>query len=184
MLDIAPNPFAESIKRLIQDLKDTKWKFPFILQIIHGIITVLLLIILSILYFTLGFISQISNSFWDVIAGMGQQMSFSNPFPSLFYAISIAVYFLLFLPFFLIQFPFWISGWLTSRIGFKPFIILMIIVIGSLGIYFFQPELASDALSRIIKFQNSIGLHYFASDSTLTQDSIITNLNIQELSQK
>ena len=116
MLNISPNPFTEPLKKFIQDIRSTKWAFPYLLQIFHLLITISLIIILGVFYLTIGLVSQISNSFWDVIVNNGDRMSFSNPIPSLFYAVSLVIYFLIFLPFFIIQSPFWLGGWITESI--------------------------------------------------------------------
>jgi hypothetical protein len=180
MLDVAPNPFTEPIKKFIQDLKATKWEFPYLLQTFHLLITLVLLAILSLFFVSLGLVSQISNSFWKVLRGIGDRMSFANPIPSLFYAISATIYFLLFLPFFLLQSPFWLSGWITSKIGFRPFIILLVTVLISVGIYIYQPNLPRELLGKIISFQDSIKTEYFASDSL---ETTVENPNLSKIGQ-
>ncbi|MCW8848580.1 MAG: hypothetical protein OQJ81_01275, partial [Melioribacteraceae bacterium] len=140
----------------------------------HSIITLVLFLILVILYATVGFISQISNTFWDYLTDLGQKMSFSTPIQSLFYALSATVYFVLFLPFFVFQFPFWFSGWVTSKIGFKLFLILLITFTSSAILYYFNPNIAQESISRISQFHDSIKTEYFASDSlTTSQDELI-----------
>ena len=175
MLDIAINPYSEPLKKFWNDIKITKWKFPYILQLLHAIITILLLVVLLILYVTIGIISQISDSFWDLISGLGQKMSFSNPIESSFYAFSATIYFILFLPFFIIQSPIWLSGWFSSKIGFKPFITLLLIFMLSVGIYFFKPQIASDALNKVTSVKDFIKTEYFASDSlNITNEQLST----------
>lgn len=179
MLVVAKNPYAEPILKFLQELKETKWRFPFLLQSLNAVISLFLLIILIVLYLTVGLISQISNSFWDVIDDLGDKMSFSNPFPSLFYAISATIYFLLFLPFFIIQSPIWLSGWITSKIGFRPFIIILFTIIVTGLLYYYQPQAAFDAIDNLIAFQDSIRDEYFSSDSTY-----IINTNVSTLPTK
>lgn len=174
MLDVAPNPFGEPIKKFIGDIKSTKWEFPYLLQVFHLLITGIILILLVLFYLSLGLVSQISNSFWSVIERIGERMSFSNPIASLFYAVSATIYFIIFLPFFLFQSPFWLSGWMTSKIGIKPFIILLITTMMTLGIYLFQPNLPRMLLNKLISIQDSIKTEYFSSDSLATQKD---NLN-------
>lgn len=172
MLVISTNPLKEPILKLLSDLKSTQWQFPYLLQTFHLIITAFLLFILLILYVTVGILSQIANSFWNVLVGTGERMSFSNPISSLFYAISVVIYFIIFLPFFLLQSPFWISGWITSKIGFRPFIILVITLILSIGIYYFRPDLPKEIIAKVISYQDSIKNEYFSSDSSNTQIEI------------
>jgi hypothetical protein len=176
MLDIAINPYSEPLKKFWNDLKITKWKFPYILQLVYAIITVLLLTLLLILYLTIGIVSQISNSFWDLIAGFVQKMSFSIPITSSFYALSATIYFILFLPFFIIQSPIWLSGWFSSKIGIKPFIALLMVSLLSAVVYFYKPQIANDAINEIIIFQEFVKSEYFSSDSVSISEEQLTKL--------
>ncbi len=148
--------------------------FHLFFRSVHSIISIILLLILVMLYATIGFISQISNTFWDYLTGLGQKMSFSTPIQSLFYAISATVYFLLFLPFFVFQLPFWFSGWVTSKIGFKLFLILLITFTSSAILYYFNPNIAQESISKIAQIHDSIKTEYFSSDSLeSSQDELI-----------
>lgn len=180
MLEVVTNPLKDPIKKLFDDLKSTIWNFPYLLQTFHFLITVVLLFILFILYITVGVISQIANSFWNILTGMGERMSFSNPISSLFYAISALIYFLLFLPFFLLQSPFWISGWITSKIGLKPYILIILTFLISAGVYFFQPDFSKSVLAKVVSYHDSIKHEYFMSDSV----SITIDNNIESTSLK
>ena len=71
MLVISTNPLKDPILKLLGDLKSTQWQFPYLLQSFHLIITVFLLTILLTLYVTVGVLSQIANSFWNVISATG-----------------------------------------------------------------------------------------------------------------
>jgi hypothetical protein len=165
MLDLAPNPYLEPIKGFISDLKTTKWIFPFIPQVLHLLITLFLILLLGILYATIGLISQISNSFWDLITGLGDRMNFSSPITSSFYALSISIYFVLFLPFFILQSPIWISGWVANKIGFKAFLILMLTLVVSFSIYYFQPDFSKSTINKIVHIHNIVKAEYFTSDT-------------------
>jgi hypothetical protein len=179
MLDISPNPFADPIKNFIKDLRATKWQFPYILQAIHSAISAILLIILLVLYATVGIVAQISNSFWDLITGIGQKMSFSSPIESSFYAISATIYFIIFLPFFILQLPIWFGGWFASKIGIKPLIIILGAVIIGIGVYFFVPQLPTKTIAQIVKIQDSIKKEYFSNDSLKVQTNILDLENKQ-----
>lgn len=179
MLDVAPNPYAEPLKKIIGDLKETKWKIPFILPFVHAVISIFLIILLIILYATLGFISQVSNSFWRVVAGQGQKMSFSSPLSSFYYAISATVFFIIFLPFFFVQSPFWLSGWITSRIGFKPFITLLILTISLIALVYFQPEMVNSAVEKVSGATNNLITQFFPPDTLniqIDQTSVINSV--------
>ena len=174
MLNVAVNPYLETIKNLFSDFRAIKWKFPYILQSIHSLITLFLLILLLLLYATLGFVSQVSNTFWDYLTGIGRKMHFSNPVQTLFYAISATLYFILFLPFFIFQLPFWFSGWLIGKIGFRTFLILLISIIATISICFLNPDIANKSFNEIAKIQKSIKTKYFGSDSlNTTKDEAI-----------
>lgn len=178
MLEVTQNPFTDPIKKIIDDLKSTKWKIPFILPLLHAVISLVLLFVLVILFLTLGFVSQVSNSFWKVLTGQGNKMSFSQPLTSFYYAISSAVFFIIFLPFFIVQSPFWFSGWLTSKIGFKPFIFLLILGMAGLYLFQFEPEIADAAVSKVTEYSLKIGAQFFSSDTLniqVEQSSLINS---------
>ena len=176
MLNVAINPYADTLKKFFAEFRNIKWKFPFILQIIHSIINIILLLILVVLYTTIGFISQISNTFWDYLTGLGQKMSFSTPIQSLLYALSATVYFLLFLPFYLFQLPFWFSGWLTSKIGFRLFLILVLTFTSSGILFYFNPNIGQESMNRISLLHDSIKTQYFTSDSLETSQEQLIEL--------
>ena len=165
MFDLAPNPYGDPIKKFFAELRGIKWKIPFLLQAINALITLFIILVLVVLYLTIGIISQISTTFWDLIVGMGEKISFSYPIESSAYSIALIIYFVLFLPFFILQSPIWLSGWLTSKIGFKPFIAILFIFSTSAAIYYYSPETATDSYAKIIALQDSIRKEYFTSDS-------------------
>lgn len=168
MFELAPNPYTDPIKKFFKELKNIQWNPPFILQTIQATIAFVILLILSALYITIGIISQISTTFWDLVIGMGEKMNFSQPIESSAYAIALILYFVLFLPFFILQSPVWISGWLTSKIGYKPFIAILFVFAVSVGVYFFSPNLATNSYAKILQFQDSIRAEYFTDDSVKT----------------
>ncbi|MBK8946376.1 MAG: hypothetical protein IPM32_14065 [Ignavibacteriae bacterium] len=165
MFELAPNPYSDPIKKFLLEFKSIQWKPPFILQAIQAIVSVIIISVLSILYVTVGIIAQISTTFWDLIVGLGEKMSFSQPIESTAYAIALALYFILFLPFFILQSPIWMCGWLSSKIGFKPFIAILFILALSTTIYFYTPETATNSYTKIIQIQDSIRKEYFAKDT-------------------
>lgn len=165
MLEIAPNPYADPIKKFIGDLKEIEWKFPFLVQIAHVLITLLILLIVLVLYLTVGIVSQISQTFWDLLVGMGERMTFSHPVESTAYVIATVVYFILFLPFFILQSPIWFSGWMASKIGFKPFITILLIAVTSGILYYFNPNIAVDTYDKIIGLKSSVESEFNTNDS-------------------
>ncbi|MBK7106579.1 MAG: hypothetical protein IPH62_15000 [Ignavibacteriae bacterium] len=165
MFELAPNPYSDPIKKFHSELKGIQWKPPFILQTIQAIISSIILVVLSLFYITVGVVAQISTTFWDLILGLGEKMSFSQPIESTAYAIALALYFILFLPFFILQSPIWMCGWLATKIGLKPFIAIVFIFTVATTIYFYTPETATQSYAKIIEFQDSIRKEYFAQDS-------------------
>ncbi len=165
MFELAPNPYSDPIKKFYSEIKGIQWKVPFILQGIQAFVTIIILAILSILYVTVGIVSQISTTFWDMIVGLGEKMNFSQPIESTAYAIALVLYFILFLPFFILQSPVWFGGWLSTKIGFKPFLVITLIFAVSIYIYFFSPDTATNSYAKIIAIQDSITKEYFSSDS-------------------
>ena len=181
MFKVTDNPYSKTLNKLFNDLKNVEWSFPYIVQFVHSFITVILLIILLLLYLTLGFISQISNTFWNHLTSIGQNMSYSSPIQSLFYALSVSLYFILFLPFFIFQLPFWFSGWITSKIGFKFFIIVLITIMAAITLHLFKPNITKASIAQIVKIHDSIKTEYFEADSlNKSQDEVLNNQIILE----
>lgn len=127
-LIVEKNPYAEPILKFINEIKDTAWAFPFVPQVVNTIVIIFILLILCLLYITIGIISQISSTFWSLIVQTGQKIVSDNPVQSSAYAIAIGVYFILFLPPFLIQFPFWLIGYIISKVGFAAFLWIIAIL--------------------------------------------------------
>jgi len=169
MLDIAPNPYADPIKKFFGDLTSIEWKIPFLVQIVHSLITILILTILFFLYLTFGIVSQISTTFWDLIVGMGDRMNFAHPIESIAYAIATIIYFVLFLPFFILQSPIWLGGWFTSKIGFKPFITILTIIIITTLTYLYYPKIGAEAIGKISQIKSTLISEYGTSDSVQTE---------------
>ncbi len=178
MLEVASNPYKDPIIKFIGDIRVIDWKFPFLVQLAHALITIFILLIVLVLYLTVGIISQVSETFWDLIVGMGERISFSHPIESTAYVIATIIYFLLFLPFFILQLPIWFSGWMASKIGFKPFITLLLIAVTTGILYYYNPNIASDTYDKIIGFKSSVITEYSSKDSLDTEiktDEVLPN---------
>ena len=134
------NPYSEPIIKFYSELISIKWGFPYVPHAIQSIVLLLVIFILICLYMTIGVISQISSIFWNLIIAASQKIDIEAPIESSAYAIAIGIYFILFLPFFLVQFPFWLLGWFISKIGFKSFIfIIFLIMVLIIGYCYYNP---------------------------------------------
>jgi hypothetical protein len=149
-LIVEKNPYAEPINKFIEELKNINWEFPYVPQFINVIVIILILIILSVLFITIGVVSQISSSFWNLVVQTGQKIKTDNPVQSSAYAIAIGIYFLLFLPPFLIQLPFWLIGFIISQIGFKPFLWVVVII----SLIIIGLHLTTNVITNAVEFIN------------------------------
>jgi len=133
MASLSENQFAEPIKNLFIELKpnNNKFEFPFIPQIIKAIVIGIILIVLSILYCSIGILSQVSTLLRDLMEDAGEKIKEGSFINASGYAVAYAIYLIIFIPFFLVQTPFLLIGYVyhKSRISFTIFIIASIIAI-------------------------------------------------------
>jgi hypothetical protein len=172
MLIIPKNPYQEPISRFIYELTITKWLFPYIPQVIHSIVIFVIILILIILYATIGIISQISSIFWNLIVQTGQKIKIEYPIEGSAYGIAIGIYFTLFLPFFLVQFPFWLLGWFISKIGFRSFVFTMFVIMSVLIAYYLSPSFQSK-IKNLTKRSDSTNTKIISIDTLKPDQPLI-----------
>lgn len=129
MTHLSQNPFENPIKDVFNELKSTVWEIPYIPQIIKSFVLIVLLIILPLIYITIGVISQISQLLWNLIVETTGKINSNSLIDASGYAIANAIYFILFVPLWLIQFPFLLIGWSSRRYKTLMFIIIAIVAI-------------------------------------------------------
>jgi hypothetical protein len=136
MVTLIQNPFHNPISDVYKELVSTKWEIPFIPQIIKSLVLFLLLIVLPLIYISIGVISQISELLWDLMEESKRKIKGNSLIDASGYAIANAVYFILFVPFWLVQLPFLFISWLIRQ--YKTLVYAMVVIIALLFVIRWQ----------------------------------------------
>ncbi len=142
------NPFGPPIQDFADRIFSLQWRFPFVPQGAQLMIFLFLVLACACLYCTVGIASQISAAFWKLICEAQREMREEAPVQKSAYAVATGIYFLAFLPFFLIQFPFWIIGWLWGNVGNWVAVVLVIFIVATV-VWWADPELLEQVLRSV-----------------------------------
>jgi gas vesicle protein len=126
----AINPFLSPIKNLLRLLNQIEWKFPFVAQLIEGVVLFLSLVITTILFLTIGIASQIETTLRNLINNSTKDRSSDSHVEKSALAIAAGVYMIFWLPFWIILLPFNLLGWIWKKLGYYG-LILVIVIIGA-----------------------------------------------------
>ena len=106
VLSPAANPYSRPVLLLVGQIQSVEWVFPFLPQFIQTVVLCLVITLLAILYITIGIISQISGVFTSLILHAREQMPGGSSVERSAQIVCIGVYWLLRLPFWLVERPF------------------------------------------------------------------------------
>jgi hypothetical protein len=149
------NPYGEPIRAFLADIRSLDWRFPFVAPAIQLLVLLFLAVLCGLLYCTIGVASHISSTFWGLIADSQRRMKTNgSAVEKSAYAVATGIFFLVFLPFFVVQFPFWLLGSLWARLGNVVAILLVLLMI-LLGAAFAVNRLFPGALPRLVKMIQS-----------------------------
>jgi hypothetical protein len=146
---IAANPYSRPIGKICGQIGSVPWTFPFFPQLIQLAVLALVLCLFGILYITIGIVSQIKDVFHGLILDAQEQMREGSAVERSAQAVSIGVYSLLMLPFWLIQLPFQLIGSLWSSSRFGTVVVIVVIVGGIYALRAFWPQITDAANSFI-----------------------------------
>jgi len=104
------NPFGHAINNVIRDLREIKWESPYIHSVISFIAICLVLLILFILYPTVGVIIQVAGVLIGVIEAEYERMKDAPESQQVGYAVSIGLLTLVALPIIVLALPFYGLG--------------------------------------------------------------------------
>ena len=89
------NPYYGPIKHMAVQLSEVEWRFPFLAQALVFLTSCVVLVILALLYITVGLIAQISAIFSYLIQQARQDMQGKPTIEKTGFIVAIGVYFLL-----------------------------------------------------------------------------------------
>jgi hypothetical protein len=135
------NPYRQPIHTFLADIRALDWSFPFVAPAIQLVVLLLMAALCGLLYCTIGVASHISSTFWGLIVDSQKRMkNDGSGVEKSAYAVATAVFFLVFLPFFAVQFPFWLLGSLWQQLGNTVAILIALIVVGVCAVYWWSPD--------------------------------------------
>jgi hypothetical protein len=140
------NPYQHPIVDLLTQLGEMKWRFPFFTQALVFFASCVVLVMLVVLYLTVGLIAQVSSIFSYLIQDARQDMRGRSTIEKTGYIVAIGVYFLIWAPLWIIQLPLFLVGWIWETFGY--FTLLLLIVLAAAWWYYGAPALGPSSLTR------------------------------------
>lgn len=122
------NPYYGPIKNTLSQLGEIEWRFPFLTQALVFIVSCIVLLILAVLYITVGFVAQVSSIFWRLIRQARHDMQGKPTIEKTGFIVAIGIYSVIWAPLWLIQLPLFIVGWIWERLGFFTLIVVVLVV--------------------------------------------------------
>jgi DNA-directed RNA polymerase subunit RPC12/RpoP len=111
---IPGNPYLRPIKNVVRQMKAVPFPVPYVPQIIQLAVLAIVLLLFACLFITIGLVSQIAGVFRGLILDTQKHLREGSAVERSAQAVSIGIYSLLFVPFWLIQLPFSTIGSLWS----------------------------------------------------------------------
>lgn len=154
------NAYFGPIKHIAAQLGEIEWRFPFLAQALVFVTSCLVLLILVILYSTVGLISQITSIFSYLIQQARHDMRDKPTIEQTGFLVAIGIYFLLWAPLWIVQLPLFLIGWIWQWLGY--FSLAVLIVVGVLVWFYLSPAAGIPLLvefsRRLHAFVESMGL--------------------------
>jgi predicted RNA-binding Zn-ribbon protein involved in translation (DUF1610 family) len=115
---IPPNPYLRPIKSIVRQMKAVPFPFPYLPQVVQLAVLVVVLGLFAVLFITVGVVSQIAGVFRGMMLDAEKHLREGSAVERSAQAVSIGIYSLLFLPFWMIQLPFSLVGslWTSHRL--------------------------------------------------------------------
>src|SRR5437667_8985 len=116
---IPPNPYLRPIKNIVRQMKGVPLPFPYLPQLIQLAVLTSVLALFGVLFITIGVVTQAAGVFRGLILDTQKHLREVSTVERSARAISIRIYSLLFLPFWMIRLPFSLVGsiWSSRRLS-------------------------------------------------------------------
>ncbi len=126
------NPFTSPIKTIAGKIVAIRWCMPFLPQVIQLLVQSIIIIILSLLYCTIGIVFNCYSVFCSLLSDTRAEFKNSDLVGKSAYALMAGVYLLLAAPCFLIVMPFMVLGMFWERMswfGLALYVLIITIVV-------------------------------------------------------
>src|ERR1041385_9026661 len=116
---IPTNPYLRPIKNVVRQIKSVPFPFPYVPQIVQLTVLTSVLLLFAGLFVTIGLVSQIAGVFRGLILEAQKHLREGSAVERSAQGVSIGIFSLLFVPFWLVQLPFSLVGSLlcSNRLG-------------------------------------------------------------------
>lgn len=122
------NPFHRPIRRLLGNLRRIQWSFPFLPQLIETLVILLVVLVSVGLYATFGIASQVVGILQSLMADARREIRLGGLVEKSAYALAVAIYSLLWLPFWLALLPFTLLGLAWKHLGYPGLVIFLLLL--------------------------------------------------------
>ena len=123
------NPYYGPIKHISAQLSLIEWRFPFLVQVLVLITSCVVLLVLAVLYSTVGLISQVSTIFSYLIQQARQDMKGKPTIEQTGFIVAIGIDFLMWAPLWIVQLPLFIVGWVWELLGYFSLVVFVLIAV-------------------------------------------------------
>ena len=116
---IPTNPYLRPIKNVVRQMKGVPFPFPYVPQIVQLAVLASVLLLFAGLFVSIGLVSQIAGVFRGLILEARKHLREGSAVERSAQAVSIGIFSVLFVPFWLVQSPFSLIGslWSSHRLG-------------------------------------------------------------------
>ena len=134
---IPTNPYVRPITNIVRQMKAVPFPFPYVPQLVQLAVLASVLALFACLFITIGLVSQIAGVFRGLIFDAQKHLREGSPVERSAQAVSVGIYSLLFLPFWMIQLPFSLVGslWSSHRLGALATLAFLLSIVYALTLY-------------------------------------------------
>lgn len=144
------NPFIRPVMSIVEQIKTVEWDFPFVAQGIQCIVLAFVLVLLVVLAATIGIAIQVGGVFHVLLLDATSKFKVGGYAERSAYAICAGIYLMLFIPFWIVQLPFSILGWLWTCS--RALALALGIIILAFGIVsYLQPTLIPQLFDQLME---------------------------------
>ena len=138
---IPPNPYLRPIKSVVRQMKAVPFPFPYLPQVVQLTVLAAILGLFALLFITIGVVTQIAGVFRGMILDTQKHLRQGSAVERSAQAVSIGIYSLLFLPFWMVQLPFSLVGslWTSHRLRALATLALLLSIAYAFTLY--SPQL-------------------------------------------
>lgn len=111
------NPFASPITAIARKIGSITWRMPFLPQTIQLLVQSFVLLVLCLLFCTIGIVFNCYSIFCKLLAGTREEFNGSDLVGKSAYALMAGIYLILAAPCWVIVAPFMLLGWCWDRMS-------------------------------------------------------------------